>query len=125
MAKKKVNPVQAMQDQVQSMAKGLGVEIKFEGDKGLDAYKRGKPLTMGEVYLAATEKRPVWVYYKEGEDEDPRIDSAKHVQITNGCFMFVDGSSFASEMEISLDHHPAEDDCCGEGEMKVYEAIKK
>ena len=125
MAKKKVNQVQEMREQAQAAAKRLGLDLKVDADKRLDGFSKGRPLTMGEVYKAATEKRPVWVYYREGDDDEPRIDSAKFVQITNGCFIFVDGSSFASEMEISLDHHPAEDDCCGEGEMKIYEAIKK
>ena len=119
-----VNPVQVMQEQVQSMAQGLGVEIKFDTDKSLGGYKKGRSLTMGEVKKAAEEKRPVWVYYKEYEEDRPRINAAQFVSVERESFIFSDGSSFASDLDITLDHHPAEDDK-GEGEFKVDEAVKK
>jgi hypothetical protein len=123
MAKKKSDVV-VMIDSIKEMGKELGVDLKFEPDKSLRGYRKGAQLKMGDLKKKAAEKAPVWVYYKEHGEEQPRIDNAEWVDVERQSFIFSDGTSFGSDMDIGPDDAPAVDPKCGEGHFEVFEAIK-
>lgn len=122
--KKKETDGQMMQKMVESIAEEIGVKLNFEPAKALQAYKKGRALTMGDLKKAAKMKTPVWVYYKEHGGEFPRINHAQWVDIERKSFIFSDGTSFGSDMDIGPDEAPATDPKCGEGHFEVFEAIK-
>jgi hypothetical protein len=123
MAKKK-SDVDVMIDSIKGMGKELGVDLKFEPDKTLRGYRKGGKLKVADLKKKAEEKAPVWVYYKEHGEENPRINDANWVSVENNSFIFSDGTSFGSDMDIGPDNAPAVDGKCGEGYFEVFEAVK-
>lgn len=124
MAKKKTN-TEVMIDSIKGMTKELGMpDLKFEPDKSLRGYRKGEPLKQGDLKKKAEAKAPVWVYYKEHGEEHPRIDNPNWVDVENNSFIFSDGTSFGSDMDIGPDDAPATDPKCGEGHFEVFDAIK-
>lgn len=134
--------VEAMKDFIQTTMKDLGgPEIKFDADRGLSRYRRGKPLTVGEL-KALPQGAVVWVWYKQHDEQGPRIDGPMRATYSpdDGAWGLEDGSSFAAEFAPTGEYNPhagrgeakfaapadtAEcfDEGCGEGEMYLYHAV--
>lgn len=94
-----MNEIEKMMSEIQKMAGDLGCgPIQFEADAELNNYKKGKPMTFGELRAIANAKGVVWL--KCTENEQDRGSSAQNASITkHGDFFFDDGSSWATDME--------------------------
>jgi hypothetical protein len=121
-----------MTEKIQTLAKDLGIPpLKFERDKGLKAYRRGKELTIGEMKAIASQawaagQRPVvWLeVFENGEDQGK---GANYVEEGGGeSFMFDNGSSFGTDFDLERrkDDELAEEWCSG-WLKKVYQAVPK
>lgn len=122
MAKK--TKAKTMVETVKEMGKELGLDLKFEPDKSLRDYRKGRELKMSDLKKASEVKGVVWVYYKEHGAEEPRINDAQWVEHENNSFIFTDGTSFGSDLDVGPDDALAVDGKCGEGHFQVFEAIK-
>lgn len=92
-----------MVDDIQKMVAGIDPDLKIEFDssKELSGYRRGKPLTFGQLRkLCAGKKKPVvWVYCKKNFERAPRTNSAFIATYEDGYFCFNDGSSFGTDLQ--------------------------
>ncbi len=132
---------QKMKDEITRMAGDLGVEIKFDTDRALSAYRRGTPLTVGEL-RALPAGAVVWAWYKEHGEDGPRIDQAMRISKSDAepnYWELEDGSSFAAGFKPTGEYDgksgkasgfavpPDTDECFdesgGEGEMLLYHAV--
>src|ERR1700679_2348846 len=129
--------VKKMKSEIQRMVKDLGIPpIKFNAAADLKNYRRGLPLTVGEL-RALPKDAVVWVYYKEHGERGPRINhpmrAVKHED--DDRWGLEDGSSFAAEFfptgeydsenggfKVAPDSSECFDEGGGEGEMRLYHA---
>lgn len=138
--------VKKMRAEIKSGFKKLGFDFKFDPDRALTTYRRGKPLTIGEL-KALPDGAVVWVWYKEHGERGPRMNGA--MRVTKGAadatgaggeeyWSLDDGSSFGAEFTPASEYNdktrkfvPAAadaecfDDACGQGEMILYHATGK
>ena len=105
-----------MKAQVTSMGKDLlGVPINFDSDRALTEYKRGKPLTVGEL-RALPKGAVVWVWYFEGGPH-PQINEA--MRATRD-----DSLSRTGTEEVPGDEAECFNEGC-EGNMRLFHAVPK
>lgn len=138
--------VTKMKTEIQRMVKDLGMSpMKFNADKSLSGYHRGKPLTVGEL-RALPKGSPVWVYYKEHGESGPRINgpmwatTCKDAGLAGdeNTWALDDGSSFAAEFSptgaydpeagafnTALDTDECFDEGGGEGCMRLYHVLPR
>lgn len=140
MPERKDLTVETMKSEINRMAKDLGMpEVKFDADRALSAYGRGKPLTLGEL-RALPENAVVFVWYKEHGEEGPRINHPMRASKMpdEDTWGLEDGSSFAAEFTPTGDYDheagtfavPSDATECfdeggGEGEMRLYHAVPR
>jgi len=115
------NDEERMKDEIRKGFKSFGVDIKFEADEDLQAYRRGdRLLTYGELQ----EDLVVWGWYQEHGEGEPRVDGPFRLERGAGSsFILNDGSSFSMDIEVG----DPNDDCvedCFQGIKCIYEAIK-
>lgn len=94
-----MNDMEKMMSEIQKMAGELGCgPIQFEADADLNNYKKGKPMTFGELRAIAKTKGIAWLTLKE--EGKSRGSRAYNVSMTasDRCFFFDNGSSWASDM---------------------------
>lgn len=103
-----------LKDKVDELAKGLGINLKFESDASLSDYKKGKVLTREELD-AMPDGSIIWcVYYKRGNMNDRRVNGPYKITKDNGYgWICSDGSSWG--LDICSDNLPES------GELKRVE----
>ena len=111
-----------MKDEIREGFKSLGVDIKFDPDADLGAFRRGRRvLKCRELQVGLI----VWGFYQEHGERRPRANHAHRLlEGHGGSWILDDGSSFSMDFEPT----DPEDDChddCGEGVMYIYEAVPK
>lgn len=113
-------------------------KLKWKPDADLLRYRRGMRLTLGEL-RGSSDDRVVWVYYKEHNEHEPRINGAmRMMRVSDDCWSLSDGSSFVEHFDTNRkrdengrvidalgDYAAAVQDCAGEGNMTLYEAVRK
>lgn len=97
----------------------LGIDLRFDADSELAGYRRGAPLTMGDL-RRLPDGAVVWVYvfYKRSV----RANGAFRVERRGETWMLDDGSSFNASFE---DEGGADEDPAADEWTTICAALKK
>ena len=98
--------------------------VQFEPEKILRNYRKGSPLPLGKLKVMP-EGGIVWATYRETRERSFRVNGAYRIRKLVNGWMLEDGSSFSAEFEPSYteDDDLCLDECCGEGELRLYRAV--
>lgn len=107
-----------MKRQARDKLAALGMEVRFEADSDLASYRRGAPLTMGDL-RGLPDDAVVWVYVFH--KQSVRADGAFRVGRIEKTWMFDDGSSF----NVSLEDDGADEDPAADEWTTICAALKK
>lgn len=111
-----------LEQELLSIAGGLGIPLRLEKDEDLRSLKKGREITAGEL-RSLPDNSVVWVQYREVGSRSCRINSAFRITKSSDpdTWDLSDGSSFREKLFLggNADDAPATE-FCDDGIMRVF-----
>lgn len=126
---KKSQLAAAVRDLAAEVAASTGIVIQIDSEVTLSRYRRGTPLTYGDL-RQMVKGAVVWVRYQEYGEKSPRTNGAYRLDrfTEDHTWILDDGSCFGADFymdpEAAADA-PCKDDLSGQGEIQLFQVVQK
>ncbi len=118
--------IKQMKKTIEAQAKKLGIRVVLDATPLLreKLYRKGRPLTEGELRKLRGAKVPVWVEFSDSNWNDCKGVYFVEKANDDECVMLEDGTCFALDFQFTGNDSASCADT-EDGYTRIYEAVKK